>query len=95
MEEDMMEKIKLLEDKVVKVVEGLKKEKEENRALHAKITALDDEIRAKDEEIRLLRSDRTDADLAKKELAHMNEERSIIRSQVETLLQELESIELN
>jgi len=95
MEEDMMEKIKLLEDKVVKVVEGLKREREENRALHAKITALDDEIRAKEEEIRSLRSDRTDADKAKQDLVHMTEERNIIRSQVETLLQELESIELN
>jgi len=94
MEQDMIEKIRLLEDKIVKVVDALKKEREENKALNAKVTALDDEIRAKEEEIRALRSDREESGEMKQSLADLRKERSVIHSQVESLLKELESIEL-
>lgn len=94
MEQDMIEKIRLLEDKIVKVVEAIKEQREENKALNAKVTALDDEIRSKDEEIRNLRSDREESSGLKQNLADLRKERGIVHTQVETLLKELESIEL-
>jgi predicted nucleic acid-binding Zn-ribbon protein len=94
MEENTMDNLKLLEDKIIRAVEALKQQREETRALAVKVTALEDEILAKDEELEKLRADVAESERVRGELARMNEERSAVRLQVEDLLKELEGIEL-
>ncbi|MBI5142821.1 MAG: hypothetical protein HZA20_11635 [Nitrospirae bacterium] len=89
-----MDNLKLLEDKIIRAVEALKQQREETRALAVKVTALEDEILAKDEELEKLRADVAESERVRGELARMNEERSAVRLQVEDLLKELEGIEL-
>ena len=95
MEQNTMEKIKLLEDKVVKVVKTVKQQREENEALQAKIIELEDVIRSKDDEIQQSRMiEEKESERMRQDIASMSEERSAVRSQVEELLKELDSIEL-
>lgn len=94
MEENTMDNLKLLEDKIIRAVEALKQQREETRALAVKVTALEDEILAKDEQIEKLQAEAAESERVRGELARMNEERSAVRLQVEDLLKELEGIEL-
>lgn len=94
MEENTMDNLKLLEDKIIRAVEALKQQREETRALAVKVTALEDEILAKDEQIEKLHAEAAESERVRGELARMNEERSAVRLQVEDILKELEGIEL-
>lgn len=95
MDQNMMDKVRELEHRIVKVVSTVKEQREENRALQVKITALEDELRNKDDEIRHLRAQIEQAERAKQSIAALREERAAVRAQVEDILRELESIELN
>jgi|GEM_PF-5323682 len=94
MEENTMDNLKLLEDKIIRAVEALKQQREETRALAVKVTALEDDILARDEQIEKLQAEAAESERVRGELARMSEERSAVRLQVEDLLKELEGIEL-
>jgi len=93
-EQGMMDKIKELESKVVKVVSAVKEQREENRVLQAKITALEDELRTREQELARLRHEGEDSERMKQNLNVLREERAAVRNQVEELLRELETVEL-
>ena len=93
-EQGMMDKIKELESKVVKVVSAVKEHREENRILQAKITALEDELRTREQELARLKHEGEDSERMKQNLNVLREERTAVRNQVEELLRELETVEL-
>jgi len=94
-EQNMIEKIKELESKVVKVVSVVKEQRDENRALQAKVTALEDELRTREQELAALRLEARGSEEMKTTLHSLREERSAVRHQVEELLRELETIEIH
>ena len=94
-EQSMMDKIKELESKIVKVVSAIKEQREENRVLQGKITALEDELKTREQELSRLRQEGEDSERMKQSLNVLREERTAVRSQVEELLRELETVELN
>ena len=94
-EQSMMDKIKELESKIVKVVSAIKEQREENRVLQGKITALEDELKTGEQELSRLRQEGEDSERMKQSLNVLREERTAVRSQVEELLRELETVELN
>ncbi len=94
-EQDITDKIKLLENKIVKAVNIVKQLREENNDLQAKIIGLEDHVKTRDDEILQLQLQEKEAESMKQDMDYMIEERNTVRTQVEDLLKELDSIELD
>ncbi len=95
LEQGITDKVKLLENKIVKAVNVIKQLREENNDLHAKITGLEDHVKTKDDEIQQLQMQEKESERMKQDMDYMIEERDTVRTQVEELLKELDSIELD
>jgi len=67
---------------------------DKNKSLNNKITDLQGNLKKKDEELKLIRREMKSVDLLKTDINKLNYERETVRSQVENLLRELESVEL-
>ena len=89
-----MKKIQVLEEKISKVIDKIKALTEENKTLNEKISGLEEELGQKAGELKAARKDLGGVDKFKLEIEHLNKERDTVRSQVENLLRELESVEL-
>lgn len=89
-----LDNIQVLEEKIIKVIDKLKTLKSDKDTLNKKIEELKQALDKKDEELRAARQDFKSADVLKSDIDRLNTERETVRSQVEALLQELESVEI-
>ena len=89
-----VDNIQILEEKINKVIDKLKTLRSDKDTLTKKIEELKQALDRKDEELRAARQDLMSVDLLKNDIDKLNIERETVRSQVETLLQELESVDI-
>lgn len=89
-----MNNMQILEDKINKVIIKLKTLNSDKDDLNKKIEELQQALDKKDEELKVARQDLTSVDALKGDIDKLNTERETVRSQVEALLQELESVEI-
>ena len=88
-----MNKLDILEDNISKVIDKISILTDKNKSLNNKITDLQGNLKKKDEELKLIRKEMKTVDLLKTDINKLNYERETVRSQVENLLRELESVE--
>lgn len=88
-----MNKLDILEDNISKVINKISILTDKNKSLNNKITDLQGNLKKKDEELKLIRKEMKTVDLLKTDINKLNYERETVRSQVENLLRELESVE--
>jgi uncharacterized coiled-coil DUF342 family protein len=86
--------IQILEDKITKVIDRLKTLKSDKDKLNGEISELREALLKKDEELRAARQDLKNVEALKNDIDKLTLERETVRSQVEALLQELESVEI-
>jgi chromosome segregation ATPase len=89
-----LNKLDILEDNISKVIDKISILTDKNKSLNNKITDLQGNLKKKDEELKLIRKEMKSVDLLKTDINKLNYERETVRSQVENLLRELESVEL-
>ena len=89
-----MNNIQILEDKITKVIDRLKTLTSDKDKLNGKISELKETLLKKDEELRAARQDLKSVEALKNDIDKLTLERETVRSQVEALLQELESVEI-
>ena len=89
-----MDNIQVLEEKITKVIDKLKTFNSDKDKLNKKIEELKQALDKKDEELRVARQDFKSIDDLKSDIDRLNTERETVRSQVEALLQELESVDI-
>jgi len=89
-----LNKLEILEDSITKVIDKIKILTDKNESLNSKITDLQVNLKKKDEELKLVRKEIKSVDLLKTDIKKLNYERETVKSQVENLLRELESVEL-
>ena len=89
-----MDNIQVLEEKITKVIDKLKTFNSDKDKLNKKIEELKQALDKKDEELRVARQDFKSIDVLKSDIDRLNTERETVRSQVEALLQELESVDI-
>lgn len=92
--ESSVEKLQILEEKIMKVVNKIKELTEENRALIETIKNLQGELKRKDAELEAMKQGMKNIDKLKADIERFNNERSTVRSQLEDLIKELESVEI-
>lgn len=88
-----MNRLDLLEDSISKVIDKMRILTDTNQSLHNKIDDLQMNLKKREEELRLVRKELKSVDLLKSDIKKLNNERETVKSQVETLLRELESVE--
>jgi len=88
-----LNKLDILEDNISKVINKISILTDKNKSLNNKITDLQGNLKKKDEELKLIRKEMKTVDLLKTDINKLNYERETVRSQVENLLRELESVE--
>lgn len=84
----------MLEEKITQVIDKLRTLKEENTSLNAKLSEQQEVLNKKDDELKTLRDELGSIDILKKDIETLNSERDTVRTQVENLIKELESVEL-
>ena len=89
-----MKNIQVLEEKISKVIDKIKTLTKENEALNEKVSGLKEELGQKDDKLKAGKKDIGSVGKFKAEIEKLNKERDTVRSQVENLLRELESVEL-
>ncbi len=89
-----MDNIQVLEEKINKVINKLRTLHADKDDLNKKIEELQQALHKKDEELSAARQDLKSVHALKSDIDKLNTERETVRSQVETLLQELESVEI-
>ena len=89
-----MDNIQVLEEKINKIIDKLKTLHSDKDKLTKKIEELKQALDKKDEELRAVKQDLKSVDVLKNDINKLNTERETVRLQVETLLQELESVEI-
>jgi septation ring formation regulator EzrA len=89
-----VEKMQMLEEKITKVIDKLRDLTEENTALNGRISELQENLIIKDEELRIAKQELKNIDTLKTDIDNLNNERKTVKSQVEKLIKELESVEL-
>ncbi len=89
-----LNKLEILEDSITKVIDKIRILTDKNESLNSKITDLQVNLKKKDEELKLVRKEIKSVDLLKTDIKKLNYERETVKSQVENLLRELESVEL-
>lgn len=90
-----IEKMSILEERIVRIVKIVKELKEEKRLLQTKINVLEEDLLRKSEELERIRQRMEDTEVVLVELNNLTEERGLIRARIEGVLRELESVELN
>ncbi|UCE72052.1 MAG: cell division protein ZapB [Nitrospiraceae bacterium] len=88
-----MDKLQMLEEKITKVIDRIRSLTEENEALNGTIAELKEEILQKNDEIKAMKRDFKSVDSLKLDIEKLHGEREAVRSQVESLIKELESVE--
>ena len=89
-----MNKLDILENNITQVIDKIRILTDKNKSLNNKINDLQVNLKKKDEELKLVRKDLKSVDLLKTDINKLNYERETVKSQVENLLRELESVEL-
>ena len=89
-----MNNIQVLEEKISKVIEKIKTLTEENETLNGNVSGLKEELVQKDEALKAVNANLGVVDEFKTEIENLNKERDTVRSQVENLLKDLESVGL-
>jgi chromosome segregation ATPase len=89
-----VEKMQMLEEKIVKAIDKLKSLGKENSVLNEKISELQGDLVKKDEEIRSVKQDLGNVDILMTDIDKLKNERETVKSQVENLIKELDSVEL-
>lgn len=89
-----MNNIQILEEKITKVINKLKTLNSDKDDLNKKIEELQQALNKKDEELRAVKQDLENINALKSDIDKLNTERETVRLQIETLLQELESVEI-
>lgn len=93
-EDDVLDKIKLLEEKITQVIIKLKSLSDENSLLNSRVQELKEELAKKDEQLISAKKELEGANKLKENIEKLNSERDAVKSQIEGLIGELESIEL-
>lgn len=93
-EDDVLDKMKLLEEKITQVIIKLKSLSDENSVLNSRVQELNEELGKKDEQIISFKKELEIANKLKENIDKLNSERDAVKSQIEGLIGELESIEL-
>jgi predicted nucleic acid-binding Zn-ribbon protein len=88
-----VDKLQMLEEKITKVIDRIRSLTEENKALHGTVAELKSEIQQKNDEIKTMKRDFKSVDSLKLNIEKLHGERETVRSQVESLIKELESVE--
>ena len=88
-----MDKLQMLEEKITKVIDRIRSLTEENKALHGTVAELKNKVHQKDDEINAIKKDVKSVDSLKLNIEKLHGERETVRSQVESLIKELESVE--
>lgn len=89
------EKMDILEERINKIIKIVKNLREEKRALEAKVASLEDDLIKKKEELERVKNRMEEIEKVKEELNNLSEERGLIRTRIEGILRELESIEFS
>ena len=88
------EKIGQLEDRILKLIQFVKKLKDEKGKLEKRIDVLEEDLTKKMEELSSLQKQMTPLKQIEDDFNKLKEERVLVRSKVENILSELESIDL-
>jgi len=89
------EKMDILEERITKIIKMVKNLREEKGVLEARVSSLEDELRRKEEELERVKHQIEEAERVEERLNNLSEERGLIRTRIEDILRELESIELS
>ncbi|MBI5182499.1 MAG: hypothetical protein HZA06_06275 [Nitrospirae bacterium] len=89
-----MEKIEQLEDRVLKLIGLVKKLKDEKVKLESRINVLEDDLTNKMDELSTIKKELMPLREMGEDFNKLKEERVLVRSKVENILSELESIDL-
>lgn len=89
-----VEKIKILETKIIKVIDKIKAVSDENDALRRKIQDLQEELKKKDDASKTKKQDLKNIDKLKNNIDSLNAERETVKSQIGALIKELEAVEV-
>lgn len=88
------EKIGQLEDRILKLIQFVKKLKDEKAKLEKRIDILEEDLTKKMDELSLLQKQMTPLKQIEDDFNKLKEERVLVRSKVENILSELESVDL-
>ncbi|MBI5042275.1 MAG: hypothetical protein HZC10_00240 [Nitrospirae bacterium] len=88
------EKIGQLEDRILKLIQFVKKLKDEKTKLEKRIDVLEEDLTKKMDELSSLQKQMTPLKQIEDDFNKLKEERVLVRSKVENILSELESIDL-
>ena len=88
------EKIGQLEDRILKLIQFVKKLKDEKGKLEKRIDVLEEDLTKKMDELSSLQKQMTPLKQIEDDFNKLKEERVLVRSKVENILSELESIDL-
>lgn len=88
------EKIGQLEDGILKLIQFVKKLKDEKTKLEKRIDILEEDLTKKMDELSLLQKQMTPLKQIEDDFNKLKEERVLVRSKVENILSELESVDL-
>ena len=94
-DEKPIEKMGILEERIAKILKVVREPKEEKRLLEVKVNALEADLLRKKEELDRVRLQMEETDMVHTELNNLTEERGLLRTRIEGILRELESVELN
>jgi len=93
-EDSQLDNMQMLEAKITKVIDKIRAQSEENSALNERISSLQQELDNKEDEIKALKGELKGIDSLKTDVDRLNIERETVRSHVENLIRELESVEM-
>lgn len=88
------EKIGQLEDRILKLIQFVKKLKDEKTKLEKRIDILEEDLTKKMDELSSLQKQMTPLKQIEDDFNKLKEERVLVRSKVENILSELESVDL-
>lgn len=88
------EKIGQLEDGILKLIQFVKKLKDEKTKLEKRIDILEEDLTKKMDELSSLQKQMTPLKQIEDDFNKLKEERVLVRSKVENILSELESVDL-
>lgn len=90
-----IEKMHILEERITRIIKVIKNLREEKSVLEAKVAAMEEDLTKKKEELNRIKHQMEDVEKVQGELASLSEERGLIRTRIEGILREIESIELS
>jgi chromosome segregation ATPase len=88
------EKIGQLEDRILKLIQFVKKLKDEKTKLEKRVDILEEDLTKKMDELSSLQKQMTPLKQIEDDFNKLKEERVLVRSKVENILSELESVDL-